>query len=99
MTAPKPPPVDWVALARVLDGTDDPAELTGETALEYERILTAGATEEPQPVTEAEAAADALHAEVNTYVEAVADDLEAKGIDPNSPESHEYFVAIEALRP
>jgi hypothetical protein len=89
---------DWVALGRVLDGTDPAEALTGETRLEYERIVRAGSDEEPQNATAAELGADEFHAEINAYIGDVAADLEAKGIDPNGPESHDYYAAVEALR-
>lgn len=97
--ADAPEPVDWVALCRVLDGTAEPNTLTGETDLEYHRILSAAVDAEPVEPDPENLAIDAMHAEVNQYIADVAADMEAKGIDPNGPESHAYYQAIEALRP
>jgi hypothetical protein len=49
-------------------------------------------------LSEVEQAAARFWAEVAQYEADVDADLKARGIDPNGPESHAYFLELEELR-
>lgn len=89
--------IDYVQLDRALHGNQAPENLDEETRAEYDAIVAEGPVQQAEP-TEADRAADELHAEVNQFIADKVADMEAKGIVEGSPEEHQYHLDLAALR-
>lgn len=90
--------MDWINLAEALAGRVEPTTLDDTTRAEYDRIVALRGGEEP-PTNPADLRADHFWEQTRQYETDVAADLARLGLNPDGPDSHEYFLALASLRP
>lgn len=95
MTNEDEPKIDYVALSSALSGHIASKRLDPAT---FEAFKAIGAVGQPAP-SEHDVAADKYWWGVRRFQLDVAADMKKLGIDPESPEAHDYFVKLAALRP
>lgn len=89
--------MDWINLVEALAGRVAPQTLNEETRAEYDRIDALRGSEPALPPNPVDVAADHFWAQANQYIEDVAADLKRLGLDPDGPESGDYYAALAAL--
>lgn len=88
--------INYVALDKALHGHAKADELDVETRAEYDAIVAEGPVKAAKP-SKADKEADKFWAQMRQLESEIPADMEAQGIDPHSPQGHEYFVALRAL--
>lgn len=90
------PRINFVDLDNALHGVREADTLDELTRAEYDRIKALPTDKKHRP-SKADKAAEKFHADHEQLRSDIAADLASRGIDPESPDAHEYFEQLHAL--